>query len=464
MYKKTDPKIVKRLIDIAGSENVFSLPGDLEAYAKDETPGAYYLPEAVVRPNDPGQVKEILKMANFSNIPLVPRGGGTGLSGGALAVNGGIVLTFENLNKIKDIDNKNRMAIVEPGVINGIFQEEAAKIGLFYPVNPASMDSCTMGGNVAESTGGANTVRFGTTRNYITGIKAVTGSCEEWTAGGKIVKNSTDQTLIQLMCGSEGILSIFTELYFRLISLPSYTSWIIAPFKDIYKIPEAALKIVNENIDPTMIELMDSSTLELCSSHLGKDIQHKEYHQLMVRFDSNDPRLIEDACVKTGELCASEGAIDVLVADSKREQEKLWEIRSAIHEAIVNQNQSVCEEDVVVPVACITSLIDNIYRIADDKGFKAVIFGHLGDGNIHLNFLNQNNRKDNIEEDIEILREEVFKTAVDLGGKLSGEHGIGISKKKYFKKYIHPNYINLLKAVKKQFDPNNILNPGKIID
>lgn len=465
MYKKLDDKLIEKLAGIVGKENIFTGMPDTEAYATDETPGAYFLPEAVVRPNNAGQVMEILRLANYEKFPVIPRGGGTSLTGGSLAVNRGLVVAFEQFNRIIDIDTANRMAVIEPGVINGVLQDEAEKVNLFYPVNPASMDSCTLGGNVAEATGGANTVRYGTTRNYITGMKAVTGNSDLWNAGGKVVKNSTDHSLIQLMCGSEGTLSVFTELTFRLIQKPVKTTWIIAPFKDIYRIPQVAKKIFLQDYNPTMVELMDSSTLTLCSSYLKTDIQFSQYHQLLVRFDSGNPDEMEKISMKTGELCLENGAEDVLVADTKAEQDKIWKIRSSIHDAIVNEAKCVCEEDVVVPVARVTKLIKDVYSISDKHRFPVAVFGHLGDGNMHLNFTSGDSKQPGeLIKRIESLREDVFKAALDLGGRLSGEHGIGISKKPFFGKFIDPGYIKLLKKIKKEFDPNNILNPGKIFD
>ncbi|GAF72495.1 unnamed protein product, partial [marine sediment metagenome] len=406
-----------------------------------------------------------LGIVNSEKFPVIPRGGGTGLTGGALAVNGGLVIAFERFNRIIDIDTANRMAVVEPGVVNGILQEEAEKSKLFYPVNPASMDSCSLGGNVAEATGGANTVRYGTTRNYITGMKAVTGSGDIWNAGGKVVKNSTDQSLIQLMCGSEGTLSIFTELTFRLIQKPVKNTWIIAPFKDIYRIPALAGKIFSMDYNPTMVELMDSDTLTYCSSYLKMDIQFSRFHQLLVRFDSGSPDELKKISVKTGEMCLEYGAEDVLVADTKAEQEKIWKIRSSIHDAIVNEAKCVCEEDVVVPVGRVAELIKDVYLISEKHGFPVAIFGHMGDGNMHLNFTaGGGSRPGELSGRIERLREDVFKAALGLGGRLSGEHGIGISKKPFFGKFIDAGYIRLLKNIKKEFDPNNILNPGKIFD
>ncbi|MGM0441875.1 MAG: FAD-binding oxidoreductase [Elusimicrobiota bacterium] len=462
MYNKINEKILNSLEKIFGREDILTDKQDKEKYATDETPGAYFPPEAVVFPRKPEQIKELVKLARSLNFPIIPRGGGTSLTGGSLAVCGGVLISFEHLDSILQLDEKNRMAVVQPGVINGKLQEAAQKEDLFYPVNPASQDSCTLGGNVAESTGGANTVKYGTTENYLTGIKAVTGSGQLWTAGGKVVKNSTDRNLMQLMCGSEGTLSIFTELTFRLVENPKKTVWLIIPYRDILDIPKAAGKIFKLGVDPTMVELMDSKTLEFCEKYLDIQIPYSEYHQLLVRLDSLRDTDLDEVLFKIGETCSENSAKDPLVADTRQKQEKIWEFRSAVHDAITHVAGTVLEEDVVVPPANTGQLIQKIREISEDTGMPSVIFGHLGDGNMHLNFTG--NPEDIPEEDIYKLKTRIFSAALKLGGKLSGEHGIGVSKKKYFSKFMDPGYIALLKKIKGNFDPDNILNPGKIYE
>jgi len=459
MYTKINDKIISKLQSVFGRENLIISEEDLINYSRDETPNTSFMPEAVVKPVSCENIKDLIELALDLNFPITPRGGGTSLTGGPLPVMGGVVVSFEKMNRIIDIDSRNRMAVVEPGVINGLLQREAEKEGLFYPVNPASMDSCTMGGNVAEGTGGANTVRYGTTRNYLTGIKAVSGTAEKWQAGGKIVKNATDLSLLQLMCGSEGSLSVFTELVFRLLSKPAKSTWIIAPFKDLLKIPPVSRKVFGIFSEPTMIELMDKNTLDYCCQYLEMDVRFRGLHQLLIRLDSENYTDIDKAVIDIGELLMKNGAEDVLLADTAAEQEKIWKIRSAIHDAITHVAGCVCEEDVVVPVNSVAELIRKVKEISQKLNYSVVIFGHLGDGNMHLNF-----RPEKQNCSVDNLRNEIFKTASALGGKLSGEHGIGITKKPYLGKYIDSNYISLYKKIKKQFDPNMLLNPGKIFD
>ncbi len=452
-------KTIKKLQSIVGKSSLLTEKEELHPYSTDETPDVFFMPEAVVKPENRFQIIDILKLANAYKFPVTARGGGTGLTGGSLPVSGGVVISFEKMDSIIDIDNKNRMAVVEPGCKNSTLQESLKKEGLFYPVNPASMDSCTLGGNVAEASGGANTVKYGTTRNYISGISAVSGNAELWKAGGKIVKNATDQILMQLMCGSEGTLSVFTDITFRAIKKPAESIWIIAPFKDIFKIPLAARKIMKIS-DPTMVELMDKNTMRYCEKYLDTKIQFSDFHQLLVRFDSDSKNLIEEYAVKAGDICLEFGSQDVLSADSAYQQKKIWKIRRSIHDAIAHLAGPVFEEDVVVPQSEVSELIKKAYRISDKYNMPVTLFGHLGDGNIHVNFSKSKNQKS--FEKNPVIKEQLFDKVKEIGGKVSGEHGIGITKKTFFAKTIDPGYLKLLKKVKKDFDPNNILNPGKL--
>ena len=460
MYKKICSRTISSLKSISGEDAVLTSESGLLPYAEDESRISPFPPEAVVRPSSPEQIAEIIKLAAAEKFPVTPRGGGTSLSGGPLAVMGGLILSYERLNRVKDLDHESRMAVVEPGVINAALQAEAEKQDLFYPVNPASMDTCTIGGNVAASTGGANTVRYGTTRNYLTGIKAVDGSGASWKSGGGVIKNSTDQILMQLMCGSEGVLSVFTELTMRLLPRPLSVTWMIAPFEDIFSIPRAAHEIIGRGMNPTMIELMDRYTLSCCAAQTGSPVQHQDKNHLLIRFDSDDSETLEKLTLKAGDICFKAGACDVLIAGSRADQEKIWKLRSSIHEALITQADSVFEEDVVVPVGKVSRLIENIHNISNANSMRAAVFGHLGDGNMHINFTRGKNAP---VTPVEHIRDEVFRTALELGGKLSGEHGIGISKNKFFRKYTDPVYLKRLKEIKKLFDPQGILNPGKLV-
>ncbi len=461
MYRKLTEKRIKSLKSITGDNNVLTETADIEKYSTDESPDLKYMPETVLTPENHRQVLEIARYAVSEKFALTPRGGGTSLTGSPLPVSGGAVISFEKMNNILDIDTSSRMAVLQPGVITGDLDRQAAKYGLFYPVNPASLDSCTLGGNAATAAGGANTVRYGTTRNYLSGIKAVDGNAAEWQAGGKIVKNSTDQQLLQLVAGSEGTLSIFTSLVFRLTERPEKNAWIIAPFRDTAKVPVAAAKIFSLSLNPTMVELMDRLTLDCCRKYTGEKIEFDEYSHLLIRLDSGghlSSSAFQDILFTAGQACLQAGAEDVLIAESAAEQEKIWKIRSSIHDAIKETCGSIFEEDVTVPVGQVSQLLTEARNISESTGYETAVYGHLGDGNIHVNFTGRNAPAKKIKE----MKKSIFEAALKLGGKLSGEHGIGLTKKDYFCRYVDPSYVNLLRKVKKQFDPENILNPGKI--
>ncbi|NLB35548.1 MAG: FAD-binding oxidoreductase, partial [Elusimicrobia bacterium] len=295
------------------------------------------------------------------------------------------------------------------------------------------------------------------------GVEAFTGKGQLLRAGGRVLKNATDQILLQLLCGSEGILGIFSQLTLRLLKKPLKTYWIIAPFKNIDDIAPVALKILSHPLlDPTMIEIMDALTLFCAEKFSGESLGFPDYNHLMVRFDGNDPQSVENFASITGEICMDAGAEDVLAAESASEQTRLWKIRSGTHEAIQNVIGSVCEEDVVVPIAAAGAMIIEARKISSDFDLPLAIFGHLGDGNLHINY----SRKDPLDESplpVDKLKDRIFAAATSLGGKISGEHGIGITKSKWFIKHADPVYLSTLKKIKATLDPENIINPGKII-
>ncbi len=457
MFKKISEKNIARLKDIVGESNLISGSKELAPYSCDESVGLTFFPETVLLPVSEKQLKAVVELALKEKFPLTPRGGGTSLTGSPLPLFGGAVISFEKMDSIIDIDPISGMAVVEPGVITGNLDREAEKYGLFYPVNPASLDSCTLGGNTATAAGGANTVRYGTTRSYITGIRAVDGQGKSWEAGGKIVKNASDHQLIQLAAGSEGILSLFTRLTFRLVRRPSETAWIMAPFKKTEDIPGAGLKLLNHN--PTMLEIMDRNTIECCLQYSGEKIERGDLSHLMARFDFFSSSEREKTLLRAGESCMENGAEDVFIAETRQQQERIWKLRSSIHDAIEATAGSLCQEDVVVPRGKTGELIRSIRNISLKYNSPAAVYGHLGDGNIHANFTGKTYERDKVKK----IKVQLFKAVHELGGKISGEHGIGITKKNFFTRYTDTGYIKILKKIKKVLDPGNILNPGKII-
>lgn len=457
---KIDNKVIRQLRDIVGGQNIFQDKVTLETYSRDETPGLKGEPEVVVKAKEKREVNEILKLANIEKIPVTPRGGGTGLSGGAVPVKGGIVLSLEKMNRIIDIDKTYRIAKIEAGVINGVLQREVESWGLFYPVNPASQDSCTIGGNVATAAGGANAVRYGTTRNYVVGIEMVSPKGGIVSAGGSILKNATDYDLVGLMLGSEGTLGIITEVILRLVPRPRYQAFLIIPFKGIENIFKAVSKLWEEKFNLTMIEIMDGITLKALEEFLNKKIECSDSLQLLIRIDEDRKEDMEKIYERIGEVCLREGGEDVLIADTPLNLKRVWEIRQNIHEALVHYGL-LADEDVVVPLREVHNLIQEIGEVAARHKIEVSFFGHLGDGNIHVNFLRRGTKKTEVKIPEPMLKE-VFAIAGKLKGKVSGEHGIGVIKKPYLSLTVAPGYIEIKKGIKNILDPNNIMNPGKI--
>jgi len=463
--KKLGENIVKQLEEIVGKNNTFTIASDMEAYTHDETPGLRGTPDAVVRVQNREQIVEILKLANSERIFVIPRGGGTGLSGGAVPMYGGIVLSLEKMNRILDIDTRNYMAVVEAGTINGNLQREVEKYELFYPINPASMDSCTIGGNVAEAAGGANAVRYGTTKDYVAGMEVVLPTGEVVRAGGKLMKNATDDGFIRLLLGSEGTLGVLTEITMRLIPKPAATLVLIIPFDSIAPISEAVARIFAKKIIPTMLELMDNKTIQVCESYLSTEIPyHQAAFHLLVRLDEESNENLEKVAEIIGEICLEEGALEVLVAADSQRQDEIWKVRRSIHDALVHKAGLLADEDVVVPRNEITRLILGTTEISKRLSLPVAFFGHLGDGNIHVNFLREDRSIAEVEKLLPATLLELFQLTISLEGKISGEHGVGFFKKPYLHLSVDDGYISILRRIKKALDPSGIMNPGKIID
>lgn len=463
-YQKVTPKIVDKIKSIAGVENVLTKEEDIQPYSHDETPYLNFPPEVVVKVKHPHQTAQLLKLCNKEKIPVTPRGGGTGVTGGAVPVKGGVVLSFEKMSQIKDIDTKNHMVVVQPGVINGNLQRELEKYGLFYPVNPASMDSCTIGGNVAESSSGANAVKYGGTKEYVCGIKAVLPSGELLKAGGKLMKNATDYRLIQLLVGSEGTLAAITEIILKVIPLPEVKLDLIVPVNKLLFIQNIISEIWERKIIPTSMEYIDELTVKITKDY----VQHPPSlpparHYLFIGVDGKEEE-VNKQIETLGQICMDGKAEDVLVAEDRLAKERLWKFRQSVREALLNFSLTMIEEDMVVPRSKITEFVEKINQVCQDYSLTAGIFGHLGDGNVHLNLLKTPSCKNKWEIRIKEALDKLFKIAISMGGKISGEHGIGLVKKSYLPLVMSPAEINIIKKTKLMFDPNNILNPGKIFD
>jgi glycolate oxidase len=456
-------QIVRRLTTIVGGDNLITSEDSLATYSHDETPGLVSKPGVVVKPANSREISELLKLANEEKIPVTPRGGGTGLAGGSIPSVDGILLSLERMNRIKEIDSRDLMAVVEPGVITAEINKAAHPAGLFYPPDPASIDSCSIGGNIATGAGGARTVKYGTTRNYVSGLEVVKPTGEVIRFGGKLVKNATGYSLLNLIIGSEGTLAVITEATLRLLPEPRVKVDLVIPFSDARPAMETAALILRKGMTPAAIEFIEGEAVRLTEAFLEKSLPFSNAPiQLLVELDGGDKAEIVRDYEAIGELALASGASDVLVAEDSARQEMLWEGRRKISEALKSKGK-VASEDVVVPRSRLSELLTAISELGGRYSVKTVSFGHAGDGNIHVNILKQGDRPVEPQKLVEFI-EELFKAVTALGGMISGEHGIGLTKKDFLHLSLTAEEINLMKGIKRVFDPNTILNPGKIFD
>jgi len=468
-YNPVTEEILNKLIEIVGKNNVLTDKEKIETYSHDETPRKQYahMPEVVVIPKTAEEIAEIVKIANKKLIPVTPRGAGSGLSGGAIPVFGGIVISLEKMNKILEIDYNNMMMVLEPGVVTNDINEVIAEKGLFYAGYPMSVETCFIGGNVAENAGGGRAVKYGVTSRYIMGLEVVTPEGDIVQLGGKLVKDVTGYDLKQLIIGSEGTLGIVTKAIIKLIPLPTAKVDLLVLFKDVKSAIKMVPKIMTEEkIIPTSVEFMDKLSVQASCQYLNEHLPYQSSGaMLIIEVDGNREDLVNDDSEAIGELCLKNGAIEVYVADNYTTQERIWSVRRNIAEAfmVVSPHQSL--EDIVVPISAIPDLMPELDRISKKYNIKIPCYGHAGDGNLHATLVK--NPESNMEEwyDIEVKAlEDLYQATKKLGGTLSGEHGIGSKRKDFMGIVSSPAEIDLMRRIKKAFDPNNIMNPGKIFD
>jgi len=463
MYRQVNEDIVRKLVEIVGSENVLWQTDRLEPYSHDETVGLRAEPEAAVRVTSAQQVAAILQLANRERIPIVPRGAGYGLSGGAVATQGGIVLSLEKMNRILEIDKENLMVTVEPGVITGDLHRAVEDEGLFYPPDPASLDSCSIGGNIAEGAGGPRAVKYGTTKDFVCGLEAVLPSGELVQIGGKLVKNVTGYNLAQLLVGSEGTLAIVTKIILRLLPLPPCRVDLLVPFNDFQTTADVVSTIIAHRIVPTTVEFMERDIVRACQVFLGKELPYADAAaQLLIQLDGNHQGALEEQYEQVAELCLEAGALDVLVAADRPTRDRLWEARRAIIDALNHASPVNHMEDVVVPRAQIPALLRGIRELSQQMGVRILNFGHAGDGNVHITMLKDELDEERWEELVPQGTEALYRLALSLGGTLTGEHGIGAIRRQYLHLALEEAQIEVMKRIRAAFDPNGILNPGKV--
>jgi glycolate oxidase len=455
--------MIDRLEAIVGPGNVVKTEEEMEPYAHDETLGQHFMPAVVAKPENSAQVADILKLAAGQNIPITPRGAGTGLSGGALPVHGGILLSLERLNRILEIDEDNLTVTVQPAVITKVLQDSVEEKGLFYPPDPASLESCSIGGNVAENAGGPRAFKYGVTRHYLCGLEVVWPSGEISRLGGKTIKNVTGYDLMQLICGSEGTLAVATEISLRLLPKPRLTADLMIPFPSIERAVAASTAMLHQRVVPAAMEFMEKKAVQASEKFLEKRAPFPEAEaHLLIQLDGNDREQIRREYEIVGEVALSHNALEVLVAEDRPTQDRIWEIRRALSEALTQKSPIREREDVVVPRARIPELFQAMSEIQSKRGVEIISFGHIGDGNIHVNVLKEAIDQDTWERTLPRVLDDLFAAVLGLGGTISGEHGIGFVKKRFLPKAVDPAALEMMRALKKAVDPKGILNPGKI--
>lgn len=430
----------------------------------DETPhGLRVLPEVVTKPQNTEQVAEVLKIANQQRIPVTFRGQGTGLACGAVPIYGGILMSFEKMNKILEIDEKNLMVVAEAGTVLMDLRQEVEKRGLFYPADPGERTSM-IGGNVATNAGGMNCVKYGKVRDYVLGLEIVLPSGKILQLGGKTVKRSSGYELMHLVIGSEGTLAAVTKVIIKLIKLPKLFITLYIPFNDVLRAVKSVSEILKDRITPTAIEFVEKEVILETEKQTDKRMPHHDAEAyLIIRIDGDDESILLAEGEKISNICLENNALDVLIADTKEAQSKIWDTRSVFYECIV-KNKDAEIIDTVIPPSTISEFMTAVKNISRKYGVKILSYGHAGDGNIHIHPIRENLTKEEWAQSLYRVMDEIYKTSMGFGGTISGEHGIGTSKKNFFQTEFDKEQIKLMKEIKMIFDPNNILNPGKIFD
>jgi glycolate oxidase len=464
-FEKITPSVSEALLAIVGEDNLI-LPEQehYEPYTHDETEDLVYYPEVVVKPINTEQISQIMALCYKENIPVTPRAGGTGLSGGALAVAGGVLLSVEKLDQILDIDERNLQVTTEPGVITQVLQEAVIEKGLFYPPDPSSRGTCFIGGNIAENSGGPKAVKYGVVIDYVLNLEMVLPNGEVIWTGANVLKNSTGYNLTQLVVGSEGTLGIVTKIVLKLIPFPTQDLLMLAPFTSPEKACAAVSAIFNAGITPSAMEFMERDAIDWTLKYIENinlPVKDEVKAHLLIEVDGNDMDVLFKECEKITGVLEKFGCEEILFADSAQQKNDLWRLRRAVGEA-VKANSVYKEEDTVVPRAFLPELLQGVKDIGAKYGFRSVCYGHAGDGNLHVNIIRGELSEKAWEEDVPKGIREIFTLVKSMKGTISGEHGIGLVQRPYMDIMFNETQLGIMRSIKKVFDPSGILNPGKI--
>ena len=459
-------EILAQIKSIVGAEYVFTDEESFEKYGRDETEKLHYSPAVVVKPRKAEEISALMQLANKHLIPVTPRGAGTGLTGGALPHLGGLVIAMERFNSILDIDERNLQVTTEPGVITEVLQNAVKEKGLFYPPDPASKGSCFIGGNISENSGGPKAVKYGVVKDYVLNLEIVLPTGEIIWTGSNVLKNATGYNLTQLIVGSEGTLGIVTKIVLRLIPHPKFDLLMLAPFDSLEKASEAVSAIFRAGITPSAMELMEIESIKLASKlceSTAITITDNLAAHLIIEVDGNDKDVLMKDMEAIADVLSNFEVGELYFADDAQQKTELWKIRRKANEASVAAGYTI-EEDTVVPRAELPKLIKGVKTLAAENGFKVVSYGHAGDGNLHVRINHPLYKKSYENEVIQDILFKIFELVKSLGGTISGEHGIGLIQKSFMPVMFDPITMELMKGIKKVFDPNHILNAGKIFD
>ena len=455
---------IKPFQSIVGKNFVFTDELTLNNYAQDQTEDLLFPPDIVIKPKTTEEIAEIMKICNAHKIPVTPRGAGTGLSGGALPQFGGVLLSTERLNTILHIDEQNLQVTTEPGVITEVLQDAVKEKGLFYPPDPSSRGSCFIGGNIAENSGGPKAVKYGVVKDYVLNLEVVLPTGEVIWTGANVLKNSTGYNLTQLIVGSEGTLGIVTKIVLKLLPYPKYELLMLVPFNNLENAGAAVSEIFRAGIVPSAMELVEIDALKIVSRYVDSTaitINDDVAAHLIIEVDGNHQETLMQEIEKISQVLEGFDCGEILFADDEQQKAELWKLRRRVAEAVKADGYTI-EEDTVVPRAKLPALIKAVKELGKQYHFNAVCYGHAGDGNLHIRIKKAGCQYSlNNPEVIPALRA-LFETVKSLGGTISGEHGIGLVQKEYMDIMFSNTSIQLMKGIKKVFDPNNILNPGKI--
>ncbi len=467
-YNAVTPRIVEELVEILGAKNVTTDEEKMEAYSHDETSEEEYghMPEAVITPINAEQIAQVVKLANRERIPITPRGAGSGLSGGCIPTLGGISISMEKMNKILEVDTDNMVVVCEAGIVTNEINESLKDKGIWFAGYPMSLQTCFLGGNIAENAGGGKAVKYGVTGRYVLGLELVTPQGDIVQLGGKLAKDVTGYDLKQLVVGSEGTLGIVTKAIIKLTALPTKMYDLLVLYETPKQAIDAVAMIMSKGLTPTSAEFMDSVSVKASCEYLNESLPYQNCGaMLLIEVDGNDPETVEADAEAIGDLCLDNGATEVYVADNATTMERVWNVRRNIAEAFKVQSPVQSLEDIVIPISRIPDIIPELEKISKKYDIAVPCYGHAGDGNLHATLVK--NPKHTMEQWHELepkALDDMYNITHKLGGKISGEHGIGIKRKMNMAKLMDPNELKLCKAIKKAWDPHNIMNPGKMFD